>query len=160
MTGPTSPRDRAARGGDRRGLWRIMFIMGMFLLFVQINRTGGAVLATALRDMHGLAPATIGLVTGAMFLASAAIQLPVGLMLDRFGPRRMVTSLSFLAIAGMALFAVATDALGLTAARILIGFGLVVFSLRNQRSSQLPYSISLTLRNNTGTDRGGGLPPV
>ncbi|MDE0808253.1 MAG: MFS transporter [Alphaproteobacteria bacterium] len=123
MTGPTSPRDRAARGGDRRGLWRIMFIMGMFLLFVQINRTGGAVLATALRDMHGLAPATIGLVTGAMFLASAAIQLPVGLMLDRFGPRRMVTSLSFLAIAGMALFAVATDALGLTAARILIGFG-------------------------------------
>jgi predicted MFS family arabinose efflux permease len=93
------------------------------LLFVQINRIGGAVLATALGDIHGLAPATIGLVTGAMFLASAIIQLPVGLMLDRFGPRRMVTSLSVFAIAGMVLFAVAPDALGLTAARVLIGFG-------------------------------------
>lgn len=105
------------------GLGRIMLIMGVFLLFVQINRTGGAVLATALADTHGLAPTTIGLVTGAMFLASAAVQLPVGLMLDRFGPRKMVTGLSFLAIAGMVLFAVSTDALGLTVARVLIGVG-------------------------------------
>ena len=108
---------------DGRGLWRIMLIMGIFLLFVQVNRTGGAVLATALADTHGLAPATIGLVTGAMFLASAAVQLPVGLMLDRFGPRKMVTGLSFLALAGMMLFAVSTDALGLTVARIMIGVG-------------------------------------
>ncbi len=105
------------------GFIRVMMIMGAFLLFVQINRTGGAVLATALADAHGLAPATIGLVTGAMFLASAAVQLPVGLMLDRFGPRRMITSLSFLAIAGMVLFAVSTDWVGLTAARVLIGIG-------------------------------------
>jgi predicted MFS family arabinose efflux permease len=100
-----------------------MLIMGVFLLFVQINRTGGAVLATALADTHGLAPATIGLVTGAMFLASAAVQLPVGLLLDRFGPRKMVTGLSFLAVAGMILFAVTKDAWGLTAARVLIGVG-------------------------------------
>ncbi len=100
-----------------------MAIMGVFLLFVQINRTGGAVLATALADTHGLAPATIGLVTGAMFLASAAVQLPVGLMLDRFGPRLMITSLGILAVAGMALFAVSSDALGLTVARVLIGVG-------------------------------------
>lgn len=100
-----------------------MLIMGLFLLSVQINRTGGAVLATALADTHGLTPTTIGLVTGAMFLASAAVQLPVGLMLDRFGPRKMVTGLSFLAIAGMLLFAVSTDAFGLTAARVLIGVG-------------------------------------
>ena len=100
-----------------------MLIMGLFLLFVQMNRTGGAVLATALADTHGLSPASIGLVTGAMFLASAAVQLPVGLMLDRFGPRKMVTGLSFLAIAGMILFGLSDSAWGLTAARVLIGVG-------------------------------------
>jgi predicted MFS family arabinose efflux permease len=120
-----APHPTGMKGARRqtRGLIRVMVIMGVFLLLVQINRTGGAVLATALADIHGLAPATIGLVTGAMFLASAAVQLPVGLMLDRFGPRRMITSLGFLAVAGMILFAVSDDALGLTAARLLIGVG-------------------------------------
>ena len=104
-------------------MWRIMLIMGLFLLFVQMNRTGGAVLATALADTHGLSPASVGLVTGVMFLASAAVQLPVGLMLDRFGPRKMVTGLSFLAIAGMILFGLSDSAWGLTVARVLIGVG-------------------------------------
>lgn len=120
-----APHPTGMKGARRqtRGLIRVMVIMGVFLLLVQINRTGGAVLATALADIHGLAPATIGLVTGAMFLASAAVQLPVGLMLDRFGPRRMITSLGFLAVAGMILFAVSDDAAGLTVARLLIGVG-------------------------------------
>jgi MFS family permease len=120
---PPFSRRTTSVGSKGRGLWRIMLVMGVFLLFVQINRTGGAVLATALADTHGLAPVTIGLVTGAMFLASAVVQLPVGLMLDRFGPRKMVTALSFLALAGMILFAISTDALGLTIARVMIGIG-------------------------------------
>jgi len=122
MEHPRRPEATSARQHGR-GLIRVMVIMGVFLLLVQINRTGGAVLATALADTHGLAPATIGLVTGAMFLAAAAVQLPVGLMLDRFGPRRMITSLGFLAVAGMVLFGVSSDAVSLTVARLLIGIG-------------------------------------
>lgn len=105
------------------GLWRIMLIMGLFLVMVQVNRVGGGVLATALSGTHGLAPAMIGLVTGAMFLSSAAVQLPVGLMLDRFGPRRLIVALSAVATIGMVLFGISDSALGLTIGRIMIGIG-------------------------------------
>tara|TARA_B100001123_G_C15321502_1_gene1028077 strand:- start:1119 stop:2309 length:1191 start_codon:yes stop_codon:yes gene_type:complete len=92
-------------------------------MLVQVNRVGGGILAPALAKTHFLSPGTVGIVIGIMFFASAAVQLPVGLMLDRFGARRMLVGLSAIAILGMLLFGMAQGPAGLVIGRILIGIG-------------------------------------
>ena len=85
-------------------LTKIMMIMGFFLTLVQVNRVGGSVVANALSSIHKLTPAEIGVVIGVMFLASALVQIPFGVMLDRFGARRMIVGWSSFAIIGTVIF--------------------------------------------------------
>jgi predicted MFS family arabinose efflux permease len=73
-------------------------------------------------EMH-LTPATLSIVASAFFFAYAAMQLPTGMLLDRFGPRSTLTALLLFTAAGAALFALSQSATGLIAARILMGIG-------------------------------------
>lgn len=57
------------------------------------------------------------------FLVFAGAQIPIGVMLDRFGPRRVQAVLLVLAAGGAALFGTATGYYELLAARALIGLG-------------------------------------
>ena len=113
------------RGGvpRARGLLPIMVLMGAYLAVVQINRSGGAVMASELMAARGYRPAEVGTIIGSMFLASAVVQLPAGVLYDRYGPRIMLSSLNVVAVIGLLLFAFATSVSGLTAARFLIGVG-------------------------------------
>jgi predicted MFS family arabinose efflux permease len=104
-------------------LTKIMIIMGFFLTLVQVNRVGGSVVANALSSIHQLTPAEIGVVIGVMFLSSALVQIPFGIMLDRFGARRMIVGWSSVAIIGTVIFGLAETSSGLTVGRILIGIG-------------------------------------
>ena len=72
----------------------------------------------------GLGAADLGLLAGAFFLGFAAMQLPLGSALDRYGPRRVLVAFLLLAVAGCAAFASARTFAGLTVARALIGVGL------------------------------------
>ena len=108
---------------NRRALRRILILLGIFFVFVQINRSSGGVLATYLDVNRGLSSTDIGTVMGAMFFASAAVQLPAGLMFDRFGAKTTLVAMGLVAIAGIVLFAVADDTWGLIAGRIAIGIG-------------------------------------
>jgi MFS family permease len=56
-------------------------------------------------------------------LAFAALQLPVGVMLDRYGPRRVVATLLCVAAGGALIFALARDFTMLSIGRALIGLG-------------------------------------
>ena len=109
------------RGGP--GLYRIMLLMGLYLAFVQINRSGGAVMASELMSTRGFNPTQVGAIMGSMFLASAAVQLPAGLLYDRLGPRVMLSTLNLIAVVGLLLFAFSANASGLTLGRTLIGIG-------------------------------------
>ncbi|MFI5846616.1 nitrate/nitrite transporter [Micromonospora chalcea] len=53
----------------------------------------------------------------------AAMQVPVGVLLDRYGSRRLLLAGGALMVAGQILFAVATDAPAAVAARVLVGLG-------------------------------------
>ena len=63
------------------------------------------------------------MLTSAYFLAFAAVQLPAGMLLDRYGPRRVEPVLLAIAGTGALLFAIAEDVPGLVLARALIGAG-------------------------------------
>jgi MFS family permease len=58
-----------------------------------------------------------------MRLTFAAAQIPIGILLDRYGPRRVQSVVLVAAAAGAALFAVSDNFLLLLAGRPLIGLG-------------------------------------
>ena len=71
----------------------------------------------------GLDAGQFGLLTSVYFLSFAAAQLPVGILLDRYGPRRVQCSLFVVAACGAALFALSESFLPLVFSRALIGLG-------------------------------------
>lgn len=97
------------------------FALGYFLSY--LYRSVNAVIADDLMTDIGLEPATLGLLTAAYFISFAAFQLPLGLLLDRYGPRRVEAALLLLAAAGALLFSFGEGPEALTAARALIGLG-------------------------------------
>jgi sugar phosphate permease len=92
-------------------------------LLSYLFRTVNAVISPELVRDVGLAPGSLGLLTSAYFVAFAAMQIPVGMLLDRYGPRRVEPLLLAIAAAGALAFALADNLAGLTLARGLIGAG-------------------------------------
>jgi MFS family permease len=68
-----------------------------------------------------------GLLSSAFFLSFAAAQIPVGIAIDRYGPKRAMLATAILAVAGTALFALAPSASVLIAARAVMGLGCSTF---------------------------------
>lgn len=82
-----------------------------------------AVLAPTLAQEFGLTAGMLGLLSSVYFLAVGLFQVPLGLLLDRYGPRRVNAALLVVAAAGGLWFAQADSALTAIAARALIGVG-------------------------------------
>ena len=97
------------------------FALGYFLSYGY--RTVNAVLGPVLARDLGIDAAGIGLLTGAYFLAFAAVQVPLGMALDRFGPRRTQTVLLAVAALGALLFSMGDGTVSLALARAIIGAG-------------------------------------
>jgi predicted MFS family arabinose efflux permease len=97
------------------------FIAGYFVSYVY--RMVNAVLGPTLAAEFGLTAGGLGLLSSVYFLAFAVFQVPLGLLLDRFGPRRVNACLLVLAAAGALLFAKADSFENLVLARALIGIG-------------------------------------
>jgi predicted MFS family arabinose efflux permease len=102
---------------------RVLIVAGALLVIAQLHRASGGVVSLELHRSFGLSASQIGLVIGAMLLASAVAQVPTGLAFDRFGARRTVSAMAVLALLGTLLFAIATSFLGLALGRFLIGAG-------------------------------------
>lgn len=86
-------------------------------------RSVNAVLAPELSADLGLSHAQLGSLSSAYFLAFALMQLPLGVWLDRFGPRRVNAVLMAMAGLGCACFALSQTVSQLWFARALIGLG-------------------------------------
>ena len=63
-------------------------------------RSVNAVIAPELMQELSMTAAGLGLLTSAYFLAFGLFQLPLGLLLDRFGPRRVEAVLLLVAACG------------------------------------------------------------
>jgi MFS family permease len=73
-------------------------------------------------------PATgMGLLSSVFFLSFAAAQIPVGIALDRLGPKRTMLACVVLAVIGVVAFALAPTPTGLLVARMVMGVGCASF---------------------------------
>jgi predicted MFS family arabinose efflux permease len=91
--------------------------------FSALVRGVTATLAPNFSAEIGLHAADLGLLAGAYFFGFAAMQLPLGGALDKFGPKRVILFFLSFAVLGCAAFAFARSFVGLTLARTLIGMG-------------------------------------
>ena len=111
------------------------FAAAHFVSYVYRN-VNTVVYPDLVRDI-GLDANTLGLLTGAYFIAFALAQLPVGMALDRFGPRRVQMPMLAVAALGGVLFAQAQSLEGLLAARALIGLGVSASLMSAIKASSL-----------------------
>ena len=98
------------------------FAGGFFLS--EVFRSVNALIAPLLIADVRLSPADLGLLTAAYLAPFALFQIPLGLLLDRFGARRVQSMLLLFSALGAFVFALADDLTGLAIGRALIGFGL------------------------------------
>jgi predicted MFS family arabinose efflux permease len=103
--------------------WRVTlpFLAGYFVSY--IYRSINAIIGPDLAREFGLSAAGLGLLTGIYFFSFALFQLPLGVLLDRYGPRRVNATLLMVAAAGGLWFALAGSTVELTLARAVIGLG-------------------------------------
>ncbi len=97
------------------------FAAGYFLSY--FFRNINAIIARDLAQEFSLAPSDLGFLTSMYLLSFAAIQLPLGVLLDRYGPRRVVAALLCVAAGGALIFGMAQDFVMLSLGRALIGIG-------------------------------------
>jgi predicted MFS family arabinose efflux permease len=97
------------------------FAAGYFISY--LYRVVNAVIAPDLVADTGVGPSALGLLTATYFIAFASSQLPLGVLLDRFGPRKVEAALLIFAAFGAYIFAQAESLSGLVIGRAFIGFG-------------------------------------
>jgi len=97
------------------------FAAGFYLSY--FFRNVNAVISRDLAREFSLSSADLGFLTATYLLAFAAFQLPLGVLLDRHGPRRVLAALICVAGTGALVFALAQDFVMLSVGRALIGLG-------------------------------------
>ncbi len=97
------------------------FAAGYFLSYM--FRTINGTIAEQLVRTFGLSPNSLGLLTSVYFLTFAALQVPLGVLIDRYGPRRVGAVLMVIAGLGAMLFGLGRSVPTLVLGRALIGLG-------------------------------------
>jgi MFS family permease len=101
--------------------------LGLLYIVSQFLRNSVGVIAPDLAAEVGLSPMDIGLLSSIYFFCFAATQLPLGVALDRFGPKLCMLVSIAVTVAGSAAFALAQNVGGLVTGRALLGFGTACF---------------------------------
>lgn len=100
----------------------------IFFFYAWILRVAPSVMVQELMQEFATGAAAIGNLSATYFYTYAGFQIPIGLMMDRFGPRRLLTIAAMACGIGCLLFAMSPAYIGAFWARLLIG-GAAAFSL-------------------------------
>lgn len=107
-----------------RNRWGVFALASMFFILSQFYRASMAVISSDLILDLQLNASDLSLLSSAFFYAFALVQIPIGLTLDRFGPRLTMGVLSLFGLAGALCFAW-SESLGMaTWGRVLLGLGM------------------------------------
>jgi MFS family permease len=131
------------------------FAAGYFLSY--LLRNVNAVIAPELTRELGLSAADLGLLTSAYLLTFGAFQLPLGVLLDRYGSRRVESALLLFAAAGSAWFALGSSLGELALARALIGLGVCACLMAAFKAFAVWYPLERLPSLNAAVMVAGGL---
>jgi predicted MFS family arabinose efflux permease len=100
--------------------------MALTYFLVYFHRVSPAVLATDLQESFGVGLTAVALLSSAYFYAYMVMQLPCGVLTDRWGPRRTVCAFTALSALGAFVTALAGSFEMVVAGRIMIGLGVAM----------------------------------
>jgi len=101
--------------------WRIGGLLGVGVLINYFDRISLSVAAPELQQTFGLTATDLGILFSAFFWSYAVLQIPAGLLLDRFGVTRVGRWSSFLWVLASTLTACAGGFTGILLARLVLG---------------------------------------
>jgi sugar phosphate permease len=103
--------------------WLICGLGAIYYSYEYLLRISPSVMEGALRDHFRLSATGFGLLSAFYYYAYVPLQLPVGVLLDRYGPRILLTFACFICVVGTFIFA-STQIFWIAAiGRFLVGFG-------------------------------------
>ncbi|MBK5276470.1 MAG: MFS transporter [Desulfuromonadales bacterium] len=106
-----------------RKRWTIFATLALMYILVYFYRVSLAVVAGDVSRELQLSPQQLGSLAGILFYVYAAVQLPLGPMIDRLGSRLVISGSGILTAIGGILFSQAESLATAMAARVLIGIG-------------------------------------
>ena len=102
----------------------IIFCVFAFAFFIStLLRAITATLTPVLTYEFDLSAGNLGLLAGGYFIGFSLMQIPAGLLLDKYGPKKVIPYLLLIALVGTISFAFAKNFTGLFISRIFIGVG-------------------------------------
>ncbi|MDN3015401.1 MFS transporter [Paenibacillus sp. BSR1-1] len=102
----------------------VVFATVLFTYFLIVSqRTAPGLISDQLMKDFNITAATIGLLTSVQFLAYAGLQVPIGILSDRFGPNVFLIVGAILNGLGTVLYSLATNEYMLLIARLMAGMG-------------------------------------
>ncbi len=159
-----------ASAGERRAAplalaWAVWGLGALFYLIAFYQRVAPAVITDQLMAEFAIGGAALGNLSAFYFYSYVAMQIPTGIIADRWGPRRLLTAGAVTAALGTALFAAAPDIGWAGTGRLLIGASVAVgfVSLLKLASHWFPprrYALATGMLLLTGLIGGvaGGVP--
>jgi len=110
---------------DRAGFypWLVWTLAASFYCYGFFQRVAPSVMVGELMVEFSVSAAVLGNLSAFYFYAYASLQLPIGVMIDRWGAKRMLVAAAFLCGAGSLIFAKADSLTMAYVGRLLIGAG-------------------------------------
>jgi len=99
----------------------LVFALGYYIS--NLLRAITATISPNLISEFDLSAGDLGLLGGGYFLGFAAVQIPLGYLLDNKGPKKIVSYFLLIAVLGMISFSLSENFITLLLSRILIGIG-------------------------------------
>ena len=109
--------------------WMIFIVLAIAYFFVYFHRTTGGAISTELQDFFGVGTASVALLASAYLYAYTLMQIPSGILTDKWGPRMCATIFVFLIAVGSILSAVSAQVGNfnlMIAGKFIIGIGAAV----------------------------------
>ena len=103
--------------------WIVWGLSALFYCYGFFQRVAPSVMVSDLMGEFGVSAAVLGNLSAFYFYAYAGLQLPIGVMFDHWGARRMLALAALLCGLGSLLFSMADGLAGAYAGRLLIGAG-------------------------------------
>lgn len=101
--------------------WKIFSIIFLLVVVNLIDRVSLSIGMPTIAHEFDLSPAMQGIILSSFFWAYSLLQIPGGWMIDRFGPRRVITGSTFFWGAFQTLAALATGGWSLLITRVALG---------------------------------------
>lgn len=108
---------------SQRVMWAMWVIASIFYAYQYVLRVMPNIMLEDIMRQFGLSAATFGQFSGVYYIGYSMMHLPVGLMLDRYGPKKVMTACIFLTVIGLMPLLFADHWIYPIVGRFLVGLG-------------------------------------